>query len=235
MLPKIEHPIYKIKIPSLKKDHSFRPFLVKEEKLLLMAKESGNQADILTAIKQIVNNCSLDKNLDIDKLSIFDLEYAFLKIRAFSIDNIIKVAYKDSEDEQVYDFEVDLNKVEVTFPKKVKNTVKINEKAGLIMKYPSASLYDDKEFFNTRENHYFELILRCIDKVYVEDDIYEVKDVSKEELESFIENLGVGVFKEVNDFLVNSPKITYKIEYTNKNGTKREIILNSLNDFFTWR
>jgi len=200
-----------------------------------MAKESGNQADILTAIKQIVNNCSLDKNLDIDKLSIFDLEYAFLKIRAFSIDNIIKVAYKDSEDEQVYDFEVDLNKVEVTFPKKVKNTVKINEKAGLIMKYPSASLYDDKEFFNTRENHYFELILRCIDKVYVEDDIYEVKDVSKEELESFIENLGVGVFKEVNDFLVNSPKITYKIEYTNKNGTKREIILNSLNDFFTWR
>lgn len=235
MLPKIEHPIYKIKVPSLQKDHSFRPFLVKEEKLLLMAKESGNQADMLTAIKQIVNNCSLDKNLDIDKLSIFDLEYLFLKIRAFSIDNIVKISYRDNEDNSVYDFEVNLNEVEVVFPEKVVNTIKINEEAGLIMKYPSASLYDDKEFFNTKENHYFELILRCVDKIYVGDEIYEVRDISKQELESFIENLGVGVFKEVNEFLVSAPKLNYTLSYTNKNGTKREIYLSSLSDFFTWR
>lgn len=235
MLPKIEHPVFKIKIPSTQKTHSFRPFLVKEEKLLLMAKESGVESDILFAIKQIVNNCSLDKNLDIDKLSIFDLEYMFLKIRAFSIDNIVKISYRDSEDNSVYDFEIDLNKVEVEFPKKKVETIKINDKAGLIMKYPSASLYEDKEFLNTKQNHYFELILRCVDKIYVGEEIYEVKDVSKEELESFMENLGVGVFKEVNEFLVNSPKINHTIKYTNKNGTKREIYLNSLNDFFTWR
>lgn len=235
MLPKIEYPIYKIKVPSLKKDHSFRPFLVKEEKLLLIAKESGNEADIFTAIKQVVTNCSLDKNLDINKLAIFDLEYIFLKIRAYSIDNIVKINYRDEEDNLLYNFEVDLNEVMVVFPEKVKNTIKISEKAGLIMKYPSASLYDDKDFLNIEKNHYFELILKCVDKIYFDDEIYEVKDISKNELEEFIENLKVDVFKQVNDFLTNSPRIEYVISYNNKNDKKKQIYLNSLNDFFTWR
>jgi hypothetical protein len=235
MLPKIEHPIYKIKIPSTKKDHSFRPFLVKEEKLLLMAKESGNESDIFTAIKQIVNNCSLDKNLDIDKLSIFDLEYIFLKIRSFSIDNIVKISYRDSEDNQIYDFEIDLNEIEVKYPENKSNNIKINDTVGLIMKYPSASLYGDEEFLKTQDNHYFELILRCVDKIYMGDEVYEVSDVPRKELEDFIENLGVNIFKEVNEFLINVPRLSHTITYTNKNDVKREIYLNSLNDFFTWR
>ena len=235
MLPKIEHPIFKIKIPSLKKDHSFRPFLVKEEKVLLMAKESKNNADIFAAIKQVVINCSLDKNLNIDKLAVFDLEYIFLKIRAFSVDNIVKVSYRDNEDDKVYDFEVDLNDIAVIYPKKPVDKIEINETTGLLMRYPSASLYSDQEFLNTERDHYFKLILKCVDKIYFGDDIYEVKDISVEELESFIENLGVGIFKQVNDFLLNTPKIQHTIEYTNEKGNKREIYLNSLNDFFTWR
>lgn len=235
MLPKIEHPVYKIKIPSLKKDHSFRPFLVKEEKLLLMAKESKNNADIFAAIKQVVVNCSLDKNLNIDKLAVFDLEYIFLKIRAFSVDNIVKVSYRDNEDNKVYDFEVDLNDIKVIYPKKTIDKIEINETTGFVMKYPPASLYSDQEFLNTERDHYFKLILKCVDKIYFGDDIYEVKDVPVDELESFIENLGVGIFKQVNDFLLNTPKIQHTIEYTNEKGNKREIYLNSLNDFFTWR
>lgn len=235
MLPKIDHPVYKIKVPSIQKNHSFRPFLVKEEKLLLMAKESGNESDIFSAIKQIVTNCSMDKNLDINKLSIFDLEYIFLKIRAFSIDNIVKIAYKDDEDFEVYNFEVDINEINVKFPEKMSNTIKITDKIGLIMKYPSASLYDDQEFLKTEKNHYFELILKCVDKIYFGEEVYEVKDIAKKELEDFIENLKVDVFKKVNDFLMNTPKIEHRISYTNKNGSKREIYLNSLNDFFTWR
>ncbi|QMP83951.1 MAG: hypothetical protein [Caudoviricetes sp.] len=235
MLPKIEHPTYKIKIPSTQKNQSFRPFLVKEEKLLLIAKESGNETDILTAIKQVVTNCSLDKNLDTNKLSIFDLEYVFLKIRAFSIDNIVKIAYRDDEDETVYNFEVNLNDVNVKFPKKTKETIKITENIGLILKYPSASLYDDQEFLNTENNHYFELILKCVDKIYFDEEVYEVKDIPKKELEEFIENLKVDVFKQVNEFLTNAPRIEHVLSYTNKNGSKREIYLNSLNDFFTWR
>lgn len=235
MLPKIEHPVYKIKIPSLKKDHSFRPFLVKEEKLLLMAKESKNNADIFAAIKQVVVNCSLDKNLNIDKLAVFDLEYIFLKIRAFSVDNIVKVSYRDNEDNKVYDFEVDLNDIKVIYPNKTVDKIEINETTGFVMKYPPASLYSDQEFLNTERDHYFKLILKCVDKIYFGDDIYEIKDVPVDELESFIENLGVGIFKQVNDFLLNTPKIQHTIEYTNEKGNKREIYLNSLNDFFTWR
>lgn len=235
MLPKIEHPVYKIKIPSLKKDHSFRPFLVKEEKVLLMAKESKNNADIFAAIKQVVVNCSLDKNLNIDKLAVFDLEYIFLKIRAFSVDNIVKVSYRDNEDNKVYDFEVDLNDIKVIYPNKTVDKIEINESTGFVMKYPPASLYSDQEFLNTERDHYFKLILKCVDKIYFGDDIYEVKDVPVDELEGFIENLGVGIFKQVNDFLLNTPKIQHTIEYTNEKGNKREIYLNSLNDFFTWR
>ena len=117
-LPKISYPTYTIKVPSTKKNVKFRPFLVKEEKLLLMAKESENNADILQSIKQIVNNCCLDENFDNEKLTIFDLEYIFIKLRAFSVDNIVKVSYKDEEDGQNYDFEVDLNSVEIDFPEK---------------------------------------------------------------------------------------------------------------------
>ena len=137
-LPKIDYPIISIKVPSLKKDFRFRPFLVKEEKLLLMAKESDNASDILLAIKQIVTNCSLDDNLKIDKLALFDLEYIFLKLRAVSVDNVVKVAYKDYEDNKVYDFDINLDKIEVKFPEKNDPKIKISEKTGIIMRYPSA-------------------------------------------------------------------------------------------------
>lgn len=235
MLPKIDHPIFKIKVPSLKKDHSFRPFLVKEEKVLLMAKESQNNSDIFSAIKQVVVNCSLDKNLDIDKLAIFDLEYIFLKIRAFSVDNIVKISYRDNEDNKIYNFDIDLNQIEIKYPEKTIDKIEINKSSGLIMKYPPASLYSDKDFLSTEKDHYFKLILKCVDKIYVGEEIYEVKDVSTKELEDFIENLSVNVFKQVNDFLTNTPRIEHIVSYTNDQGNKREIYLSSLNDFFSWR
>jgi hypothetical protein len=117
-LPKIEHPIHKIKIPSTKKEVGFRPFLVKEEKLLLMAKESETPSDILSTIKQIINNCCLDPKFDINKLAIFDLEYIFLRLRAISVDNNVKVTYRDNEDQKLYDFDIPLNKVEIKYPEK---------------------------------------------------------------------------------------------------------------------
>jgi hypothetical protein len=114
-LPTIDHPIFSINVPSLKKEYKFRPFLVKEEKILLMAKESKSETDIFVAIKQIVQNCCLDKKLVVDKLSIFDLEYIFLKLRSISIDNIVKITFKDFEDSKIYDFEVDIEEIKVVF------------------------------------------------------------------------------------------------------------------------
>lgn len=234
-LPKISYPTYKIKVPSVKKNFNFRPFLVKEEKLLLMAKETDKYADILSAIKQIVNNCSLDSNLDIDKLAIFDLEYIFIKLRAFSVENIVKVSYKDLEDENNYEFDIDLNEVEVKYPKTTQNNVKITDTVGILMKYPSASLYDDKEFLDLDKDYLFELIVRCIDKIYSGDEIFEAKDYSRKELGDFLENLESKTFNSIQEFLLESPKLQHTIKYKNSLGNEREIILSSLNDFFTFR
>jgi hypothetical protein len=233
-LPKMDYPIYKINVPSLKKDFSFRPFLVKEEKLLLMAKESENASDILTAIKQIINNCLLDK-LDVNKLALFDLEYIFLKLRSASVDNKIKVSYRDNEDDELYDFEINLDDVAVVYPEKVDNKIKITEKTGIVMKYPSAALYDDKEFLKLDKDYMFELILRCVDSIYNEDELYEAKDYKREDLTEFLENLDVKTFQNIQEFLVTVPKMEYKINYKNKMDHDREIVLNSLNDFFTLR
>jgi hypothetical protein len=234
-LPKLDYPIHNIEIPSLKKTFKFRPFLVKEEKLLLMAKESGNDVDVLGAIKQIINNCSLEPNLIINKLSLFDLEYIFIKLRSISVDNKIKVSYKDTEDQKVYDFDINLDDIKVTFPKKMDNNIKITKTSGIIMKYPSASLYDDKEFLGLEKDHMFELIVRCIESIYSGEEVYPAKDYKKADLSEFLEGLDIKTFQSIQEFLVNVPKIEYKIEYKNEKGNDREIVLSSLNDFFTWR
>ena len=233
-LPKLQYPINTINVPSLNKNHKFRPFLVKEEKLLLMARESQNPADTLLSIKQIVNNCSLDK-LDVNKLAIFDLEYIFLKLRAISIDNIVKVSYRDNEDKEVYEFEIDLNDIKITFPKKPEDTIAITKNAGIKMKYPQATLYDDEKFLSLEKDYFFELIIRCIDTIYEGDTIYNPKDYTHQELSDFIDGLDVKTFESIQQYLLNVPKIEHVINYKNKLGNDRQIILNSLNDFFTWR
>jgi hypothetical protein len=235
-LPKIKHPIHKINIPSLNKEYDFRPFLVKEEKLLLIAKESKSSVDILTAIKQTVNNCLLTDTLDINELALFDLEYIFLKLRAFSVDNIVKISYRDNEDKKVYNFEVDLNEVEIHYPnKKAKNIIEISDNMGLVLKYPRASLYGDKEFLENSKEHMFDLVVRCIDKIYENDEVFEAKNLENKEIEEFLDTLDGNTFKKIEAFLLTTPKIYKTIEYTNEKGKNKKIVLKSLNDFFTWR
>jgi len=233
-LPKVNYPINTIKIPSTNKAQKFRPFLVREEKILLIAKESENPSDILQAIKQVVNNCAVDK-LEINNLAIFDLEYLFLKLRAMSVDNVVKVSYKDYEDGQIYEFDVDLNKIEVQFPKDVNNKIEITKDSGIILNYPSAQLYDDKEFINSDKDYIFELVIRCIDKIYQGDNLYEAKDYKASDLREFVENLDIKTFDKIREFLVNLPKMTHTIEYKNSLDHDRKIELTSLNDFFTFR
>ena len=189
-LPKIEHPIFKIKIPSTKKETRFRPFLVKEEKILLIAKASEQESDVLLAIKQIVNNCCLD-DVNIDKLALFDVEYLFLKIRAQSINNIVAVTYRDNEDGMDYDFDIDLNNVVVSFPLNLESNIKLTDSTGVMMKYPDASLYEDKEFLNSGDEVFYQLALRCIDKLYDKDNVYDVKNYTLQELAEYIENMDV--------------------------------------------
>lgn len=233
MLPKISYPIYELTIPSTKQALNFRPFLVKEEKLLLMAKSSEDPSEILRALKQVVNNCCLDDSFDIDTLAIFDIEYLFLKIRAFSINNIAKVSYRDNDDNEIYSFDIDLNSIDVKFPEDIDSTIKINENSGIVMKYPRAAIFDDKEYFESGENAFFELVLRSLDKLYQGEDIYYLSEYSKEEIEQFLDSLDVNTYQKIVKFMESTPKLYYKIEYTNKNGTQRIIELKSLADFFT--
>ena len=232
-LPKINHPIFKLNIPSTKKDSRFRPFLVREEKILLMAKTVGTESDIILAIKQIVNNCSIDE-LDVDKLTIFDLEYLFLKIRSQSVNNMVDVSYKDFEDEKIYDFKINLEEVTVKYPEKIDNNIKIGKDSGIIMKYPDAALYEDKDFLNS-DDSFYQLIIRCVDKIYDKEEVHDTKNYSLKEIEEYIEDLNVGVFENVRDFLLNQPKLNYTIRYKNSLGNDRTIELNTLTDFFTLR
>lgn len=232
-LPKIQYPTTNFTIPSTKKTVKVRPFLVSEEKILLIAKESKDNAEILGAIKQVVQNCIVDKT-DTNKLTISDLEYLFVKLRSISVDTIVSISYIDDEDEKRYDFEVDLSKVEVKFPEKINPTISITDNMGLIMKYPSASFYSDKDLLASGENYIFELIIRCLDKVYEGDNIYEAKNYSHKDINDFILTLDTKTFEKIRTFLTNLPRLSHTIKYTNSLGKEKVIELNSLSDFFIW-
>jgi len=232
-LPKLKQPTYELKIPSTGKLETFRPFVVKEEKILLMAKSSQDPTDIFRSIKQVVNNCAIDNNFDVDKLTIFDLEYLFLRIRGFSVNNIVEVSYRDNEDQKIYNFNIDLNKIEVKFADNVNKTIKLTKETGMTMKYPSASIFDDKEYFKSGEDSFYELIVRCVDKIFDGDDIYDPNDYTKEEVEEFLEQVNVNTFQEIVKFMETTPKLYHKIVYKNSNGNERVIELTTLTDFFT--
>jgi T4 bacteriophage base plate protein len=237
MLPKISHPTFEVVIPSTKKKVKMRLMLVKEEKILLMAKESESQSDIARAVKQVVNNCLLDEKVDINKLAIFDIEYLFLKLRANSIDNVTKVSYKDTEDDTVYDFDIKLDEIEVKFPEGIDKTIKADEKIGIIMKYPEAFLMEEKQFSEISDpQEIFNLLVHsCIDKIYNGTEVINVDTVGEAELTEFIDSLNIETYQKIKSFLVNLPSMVYEIKYTNKLGNERQIVLRSLTDFFTLR
>lgn len=234
-LPKLKHPLYEFVIPSTKKKLKFRPFLVKEEKLLLMAKETADVAESLRAMKQIVNNCCAEKSFDVEELTLFDLEYLFLQLRAVSVNNMVSVSYRDNEDNEIYTFDIDLKEVNVLFPEGSDPIIKIDDKTGIIMRYPTTKILDDKEYFNTGDQAYFELILRCMDKIYDGDEVYECKNVSLKDREEFLDHLDITVFDKIQKFMNAAPRLYHKLEYVNRHGNKRVIELTSIVDFFTLR
>jgi hypothetical protein len=233
-LPKIEYPILTCVQPSTKRQLKFRQMLVKEEKILLVAKASESPADIFTAIKQVINNCVLDEKFDVDRIPIFDIEYIFLKIRAASIDNVVKVSYKDLDDEKIYDFEIDLDKIEVEFPEKSSNLVKVTDKIGFTMRYPDGRQYDNKEFLEDRDRVFEIMVANCIDKIYDGDETIDAANSSKKELLEFVESLDTKTYDKVREFFANIPSMKHEIKYKNSKGTEKTIRLSTLNDFFTF-
>jgi hypothetical protein len=234
-LPKLMHPVFELNIPSTKQKVKFRPFLVKEEKLLLMAKQSGDQKDIVTVLKQIINNCDVDSAVVVDSLASFDIEYLFLKLRAKSVNNLIELAYTDFEDEETYKFELNADDIEVVFDEKHTNIIKLTEQSGIVMKYPSMDLMS-KAIENTDiSNLLFYMIKGCMDQYFEDDKIVLFSDSKPEEVDEFVDSLPTSVIRDFEMFFDTMPKLYHKMEYTNKKGTDRVIELKTLEDFFTLR
>jgi hypothetical protein len=232
MLPKIDKPIFEINVPSFKRTVKFRPFTVKEEKILLVAQQEGAEKAIILAIKQVINNCCQEDKFNVDTLATFDLEYLFLKLRARSINNVIEVSYRDNEDDKVYDFEIDLDEVEMLQNADVSNIIPINDTVGIKMKYPSVSIIDDAPTEGTAAEVVEYLIRKCIDSIYDEENVYPADEYDEKELLEWIDSLDVETFNKIRAFFDNLPQMNYKLEYTNSLGNQRTIELSTLSDFF---
>lgn len=234
-LPKIDQPLFEVIVPSTKKKILFRPFLVREEKLLLISQQGGEDTEVIRAIKQILRLCVQDEDFDVDKLTTFDLEYLFLKLRAKSVNNIVKLSYRDNEDGKTYNFELDLDTIEIDIPENVNSQISVSDNISMIMKYPSASITDKLQQFDNEVDLMTFFIVNCIDTILTEDEIFPADDYSTQELEEFLDQLPVSSFEKIREFFENMPKLYHKIDYTNSEGNSRSIELSNLKDFFMWR
>lgn len=229
-LPKISAPILSFVIPSTQEIKKFRPFLVKEEKILLLAQEGG-EADTIMALKQVITNCCHDF-IDVDRLTTFDLEYIFLKLRAKSINNIVKLRFRDREDEKVYDFEVNLDDVEIKIDPEHTNKIQVNEEVGIIMKYPDVSMTNALTDIKSADELFTKVVMYCIDSIYDKDKIYPASEATEDELNEFIDSLDHNSFEKIQKFFDTMPKLYHELHYKNELGNDRTIKLESVKDFF---
>ena len=234
-LPKIDTPTYELTLPSQDVKVKFRPFLVKEEKILLMALESQNNDEIYQATKQIIESCTFN-NLKTDELPTFDLEYIFLQIRAKSIGEISKFKVLCPDDKKTYaDVEVDLSKINVEVDDKHTNKIIVDENRnlGVVLKYPTMNVLKSGTMENATIEQIFEVLGDCVDHIYEGDKIYPAKDSTPQEIKEFFEGLSQDSFVKIKSFFDTMPRLRHEVEVTNPvTKVKSKVVLSGLNDFF---
>ena len=234
-LPKLTTPTYELEVPSTDEKISFRPFLVKEEKILLLAMESGKQADIVEAVKQIVSECTFNK-LNISIMPMFDVEYIFLKVRAKSVGEISKLKLLCPDDNKTYaNVEVNLEDVQVQVEEGHTNKIELGNGMGMIMTYPNIDTFKNSGITEIKADNMIDVISTCILQIYEDDGekVYETKDQTKKELGEFLEQLQTIHFRKVQAFFETMPKLKHTIKVKNpKTKKESEIVLAGLNDFF---
>jgi hypothetical protein len=229
-LPKLNAPIFTIEMPSNKKSVKFRPFTVKEEKLLLLASESDDAKFINDTILQVLNNCFVD-NIDIAELATFDVEYLFIQLRAKSVNNIITLKFKD-DNEKVISQEIDLEDVKVYFDPNHTNKIQLNDEVSMVMKYPSFGMIEEMSSENNKG--LTEVISACIDKVYTADEVMDLKDYTKAEIATFIESFTSKNMREIEAFFNSLPKLKMDILYKDEEtDTMKKREVSGLQSFFT--
>ena len=227
-LPKINQPIHQLTLPSNGKVIHFRPFTVREEKLLLMAQESGEEKDIINTYKQLINNCCIDP-VDVDKLASFDIEYFFILLRAKSVSNVAKVLIRDQEDEEQYEVEVNLDKVEVVKKPNMSNNISLTDTIGVILQYPTfesiAAQGNDKVDTLT-------ILRNCITQIYDGEEVFDVANYTTKELDEFVLSLNTHQMEKIKEFFESIPKIVVKVKYITKAGAVKEMAIEGINNFF---
>tara|TARA_B100000035_G_C20908398_1_gene512724 strand:+ start:128 stop:844 length:717 start_codon:yes stop_codon:yes gene_type:complete len=235
-LPSIETPRYELTLPSTDKVVQYRPFLVKEEKILLVAMESNDNKEILNAIREILSACTYD-SIDVNTLPIFDIEYIFLQIRSKSVGEVSKVKLLCPDDKETYaDVEIDLTKVNVQVDDAHTNNIVIDEnrKLGIVFNYPTLEM--TKAGFNVTDtdiDSLFDIMANSINHIYEGDKIYPSKDSTKEEMKKFLEGLPQTAFNKIKIFFETMPQLRHSVEVENpKTKVKSTIVLQGIRDFF---
>ena len=236
-LPKIATPQYELVLPSTKKSIKYRPFLVKEEKLLVLALESEDNKQITTAIKQVLKNCIQTRGVKVETLPTFDIEFLFLNIRSKSVGEVVEVVITCPDDGVTsVDVQVDIESIRVQENENHDKRIRLDDTLMMDMKYPSLDQFIKNNFdFDGDQNvdQSFELIASCIDKIYNEEEVWASEDCTKKELIEFLEQMSSTQFKQIEKFFETMPKLSHTIEVVNpKTGVKSSVVLEGLSSFF---
>ena len=236
-LPKITTPTYELELPSTQKKVRYRPFLVKEEKVLLIALETEDTKEITNAIRAVIKSCVLTRGIKVETLPTFDIEYLFLNIRGKSVGEVIEVNLicpDDGVTEVKKNIPIDDIKIQRTDGHT--NQIKLDDNIMMEMKYPSLDQFIKNNFDFTEGNQMdqsFELIGSCIDKIYTEEEVWSSSDCTKKELTEFLESMNSSQFKEIENFFESMPKLSHTIKVKNPNTEKEsDVVLEGLASFF---
>tara|TARA_B100001109_G_scaffold243742_1_gene229815 strand:- start:32 stop:751 length:720 start_codon:yes stop_codon:yes gene_type:complete len=236
-LPKIATPSYELVIPSSKKKVKFRPFLVKEEKILILAMESQDNSQIASAVKDVISNCILSRGIKVDKLSTFDIEFLFLNIRGKSIGEDVEVMVTCPDDGKTQvPTRIMLDDIKIQISDEHSQDIKLDDEYTLRMKYPSLDEFIKNNFNASGDinvDDTFDLISSCIEQVYSEEESWAASDCTKKELSQFVEQLNSSQFKEIEKFFDTMPKLSHTVKVINPNTKKEnEVVLEGLQSFF---
>ena len=234
-LPKLTTPTYELEVPSTDEKLKYRPFLVREEKILLIALESGKSEDIITAIKDIVTECTYGK-IDLGKMPMFDVEYIFLNIRAKSVGEVSTLKLLCPDDKETYvNVDIDLSEIMVQVDEGHNPKIELTDEMGMIMTYPTIDSLNATGVTDITADNMLDVISVCILQIYDKkgEEVFETKDQTKKEVSEFVESLNTKQFADVQKFFDTMPKLKHTVELENpKTGVKSEIVLQGLNDFF---
>ena len=235
-LPKINVPEYSLVVPSTDEEIKFRPFLVKEEKILLMAQETGDELSLYNAIKNLIKNCCFDK-IDTDNLPLFDIEYIFLQIRAKSVGEVaqIQITCPDDEETTVL-IDVDLTKIQVQMGDDHNARIQLTDDIGLLMTYPNLATVltmQNKDEETSGADAMFKMIQECMYQIWQGEETFDAMDYSDKDKKDFLENLNHEQFEKVQQFFETMPQVKHEVEVTNPNtGVKSKVMLEGMNSFF---